>query len=140
VPFPLEQSLPDATSLTPKTLLALLLNAILSSTWISHELAAKSIAYLIKADYHDIQVLKKASSEEKTVVLTKGGYTRYREKAAIMLDELVDLILEKKEKEFMWTWSSDGELPYRNTVYRHWWHTIFVMVIEWDWYFTAPSR
>ena len=44
---------------------------------------------------------KKASWEKKTVVLTKGGYTRYREKTTIMLDELPDLILEKKEKEFM---------------------------------------
>jgi hypothetical protein len=42
-----------------------------------------------------IQVLKKASWEEKTVVLTKGGYTRYREKTATALDELADLILEK---------------------------------------------
>jgi hypothetical protein len=76
--FPIEQSLPDATSPTPKTILALLLNAILSSTRISHELAAKSVACLIDADYHDIQVFKKASWEKKTVVLTKGGYTRYR--------------------------------------------------------------
>jgi hypothetical protein len=29
------------------------------------------------------------------VVLTKGGYTRYREKTATMLGELADLILEK---------------------------------------------
>lgn len=78
-----------------------LLNAIISSTRISHELAAKSVAYLIEADYHDIQVLKKASWEEKTVVLTNGAYTRYREKTATMLDELADLILEKEEKEFM---------------------------------------
>jgi hypothetical protein len=44
---------------------------------------------------------KRPAGRRKTVVLTKGGYTRYREKTAIMLDELVDLILEKKEKEFM---------------------------------------
>lgn len=93
--LPLQQSLPGTTSPTPKTLLALLLNAILSSTRISHELAAKSVACLIEADYHDIHVLKKASWEEKTVVLTKGGYTRYREKTATALDELADLILEK---------------------------------------------
>jgi len=99
--FPLEQPLPDAISPTLKTLFALLLNAILSSTRISHELSAKSVACLIEADYHDIKVLKKASQEKKTVVLTKGGYTRHREKTATMLDELANLILEKEEKEFM---------------------------------------
>jgi hypothetical protein len=93
--LPLEQSLPDTTSPNPKTILALLLNAILSSARISHALAAKSVACLIEADYHDIQVLKKASWEEKTAVLTKGGYTRYREKTATMLDGLADLVLEK---------------------------------------------
>lgn len=93
--LPLQQHLADVTSATPETLLALLLNAILSSARISHELAAKSVACFIEAGYHDVQVLKKASWDEKTAVLTKGGYTRYREKTATMLGELADLLLDK---------------------------------------------
>jgi hypothetical protein len=37
---------------------------------------------------------------------------------------LTTVRLEKKEKEFMWTWSGEGELPYR------WQHTMFVMMVK----------
>ena len=45
-----------------------------------------------------MNVLKKSSWEERTQVLTEGGYTRYREKTATALGELADLILEKYGK------------------------------------------
>ncbi|RYP37916.1 hypothetical protein DL767_002788 [Monosporascus sp. MG133] len=80
---------------TPDTILALLLNAMLSSTRISHALAAKTVATVIKAGYHKLGVLKKSTWEERTQVLTEGGYTHYREKTATMMGELAELIEDK---------------------------------------------
>ncbi|KAI1640875.1 hypothetical protein F4809DRAFT_589056 [Biscogniauxia mediterranea] len=80
---------------TPDTVLALLLNALLSSTRISHALAAKTIAVLIQAGYHKLDVLEKSTWEERTEVLTEGGYTRYREKTATMMGDLTELIKHK---------------------------------------------
>jgi len=90
-----DTGLEDPMSPKPETILALLLNAMFSSARISHELAAKTIATAIKADYHKIDTLRKSSWDERTQVLTDGGYTRYREKTATALGELVELIDEK---------------------------------------------
>jgi len=80
---------------TPETIFALVLNAMLTSARISHELAYKSVKCLIEAGYHDVHTLKKSSWEERTEVLTKGGYTRYREKTATALGELADVVLNE---------------------------------------------
>jgi hypothetical protein len=50
---------------------------------------------LIDAKYYDIDTLKNSSWQERTEVLTKGGYTHYCEKTATMLGELADLVLDK---------------------------------------------
>lgn len=77
--LPLSQTdLSDPDKPTPDTVLALLLNAILSSSRISHALAAKTVDLVIKVGYHKLDVLKKSSWEERTEVLTEGGYTHYR--------------------------------------------------------------
>ena len=83
------------TEATPETILALVLNAMLTSARISHELAYKSVKCLIEAGYHDVHTLKKSSWEERTENLTKGGYTRYREKTATALGELADFVLDE---------------------------------------------
>ena len=80
----------------PETLLALLYLAMLSSARISHELAYKSLQCLNAANYQDIGTLKKSTWQERTEVLTKGGYTRYREKTATALGNLAYFI----EKEY----------------------------------------
>ena len=101
--IPLQQTqLPDPLRPHPETILAHVFNAMLTSTRISHELAAKSIACLIEAGYYDITTLKNSSWQERTEVLTKGGYTHYREKTATMLGELADLILDKYGKTKIW--------------------------------------
>ncbi|KAI1506772.1 hypothetical protein F5X99DRAFT_404133 [Biscogniauxia marginata] len=46
---------------TSDTILALLLDAMPSSTRISHQLAAKTVAAMIKAGYHNISVLKEST-------------------------------------------------------------------------------
>ena len=81
---------------TPETVLSLLYLAMLTSARISHELAYRSVQCLIEAGYHQIETLKKSTWQERTEVLTKGGYTRYREKTATALGELAEFI----EKEY----------------------------------------
>ena len=80
---------------TAETLLAHLFNAMLTSARISHQLASKSVKCMIEAGYHDIQRLESSSWEERTEVLTKGGYTRYREKTATGLGDLVNFLTSK---------------------------------------------
>ncbi|KAI1141091.1 hypothetical protein F5Y05DRAFT_376370 [Hypoxylon sp. FL0543] len=96
--LPLSQTdLSDPDKPTPDTVLALVLNAMLSSTRISHALAAKTVALVIKAGYHKLDVLKKSTWEERTEVLTEGGYTHYRERTATMMGDLAGLIEDKYE-------------------------------------------
>ena len=77
---------------TPETILALVLHAMLTSARISHQLAYKSVKAVIDAGYHNLETLKKSTWEERTEVLTEGGYTRYREKTATALGELAEFI------------------------------------------------
>ena len=90
-----DTKLPNQNEPTPETVLSLLYLAMLTSARISHELAYRSLQCLIEAGYQDIEILKKSTWQERTEVLTKGGYTRYREKTATALGELAELI-EKK--------------------------------------------
>ncbi|GAB7340245.1 hypothetical protein MBLNU457_6709t1 [Dothideomycetes sp. NU457] len=78
-----------------KTLLALLFNAMLTSTRISHQLAYRSVNRLIDEGWADVNKLKESTWERRTEVLTEGGYTHYREKTATMLGELADLVIDK---------------------------------------------
>ena len=87
--------IPDPANPTPSNMLAHIFNAMLTSARISHDLATKSVKCLIEAGYHDLETLKKSSWEERTEVLTKGGYTRYREKTATGLGELAEFMSEK---------------------------------------------
>lgn len=79
----------------PETILALVYMAMLTSARISHELAYKSVKCLLEAGYHDLKTLQKSTWQQRTEVLTEGGYTRYREKTATALGELADLVETK---------------------------------------------
>lgn len=85
----------NPTKAEPETILAMVYLAMLTSARISHQLAYKSVQCLIEADYHKLDVLKQSTWQERTEVLTKGGYTRYREKTATALGELAELIDQK---------------------------------------------
>ena len=87
-----DTSLPKQNEPTPETVLSLLYLAMLTSARISHELAYKTVQCVIEAGYHDIGTLRKSTWQERTEVLTKGGYTRYREKTATALGELAEFI------------------------------------------------
>ncbi|KAL8724052.1 MAG: hypothetical protein Q9166_008161 [cf. Caloplaca sp. 2 TL-2023] len=83
------------SSPSPENLLTLIYYAMLTSARISHELAYKSVKCLIEAGYHDVDSLSKSTWEERTNVLTKGGYTRYREKTATALGDFAELVRTK---------------------------------------------
>ncbi|KAI4273020.1 MAG: hypothetical protein LQ337_004916 [Flavoplaca oasis] len=87
--------LPNPSSANPENVLALVFNAMLTSARISHELAFKSVKCLIEAGYQDIKTLTGSTWEERTDVLTRGGYTRYREKTSTALGDLAQLVVEK---------------------------------------------
>lgn len=108
-----ETKLADPSRPLPDTLLALVFNAMLTSARISHELAARSVSCLIDAGYQDIHTLKNSSWQERTEVLTKGGYTHYREKTATSLGELADLVLDKYGKSHVVPLAHRMESPQR---------------------------
>ncbi|KAJ9131031.1 hypothetical protein NKR23_g11913 [Pleurostoma richardsiae] len=72
-----------------------ILNALLSSTRISHDIAMRTLGCLIDENYHDLAVLHQSTWEQRTEVLTKGGYVRYREKTATFLGDLAILVENK---------------------------------------------
>jgi hypothetical protein len=83
---------------TPETLLAIVLDAMLSSTRISHGLAQQALNAAIDAGYHDITKLSKSTWDERVNVMAKGGYNRYREQTATRLGHLANLIVSKYGK------------------------------------------
>ncbi|KAJ9620518.1 hypothetical protein H2203_007724 [Taxawa tesnikishii (nom. ined.)] len=94
--FPLsDTALKDAKSPTAETVLAHVFNAMLTSARISHNLAIKSVHLLLEAGYADLSKLEASSWEERTEVLTKGGYTHYRERTATQLGDLAKFVREK---------------------------------------------
>lgn len=90
-----DSTLEKPTESTPETILAFVYFAMLTSARISHVLAYESVKCLIEAGYDNIETLKNSTWQERTEVLTKGGYTRYREKTATALGELAQLVEEK---------------------------------------------
>ena len=80
---------------TPDTVLAMVIDAMVKSRPISHNLSQKTINRLIEAGYHDIDTLSNSTWEERTDVLRQGGYSRYREQCATNLGELGSLVVTK---------------------------------------------
>lgn len=71
------------------------MNAMISSTRISHNIAEETVKCLIEENYHHIDVLEESTWEKRTQVLTKGGYTHYREKTATALGDMATLLRDK---------------------------------------------
>ncbi|KAJ5098310.1 hypothetical protein N7532_005311 [Penicillium argentinense] len=87
VPWPLKAS--------PEVILAMVLDAMIKSRPISHDLSQRTINHLIEVGYHDIDKLHASTWEERTVVLREGGYNRYREQAATNLGNLADFVVKE---------------------------------------------
>lgn len=77
------------------TVLAMVIDAMLKSRPISHDLSQQAINKIIEAGYHDIDKLAESSWEERTAVLRDGGYNRYREQGAKNLGDLAHFVDEK---------------------------------------------
>ncbi|GFF38055.1 hypothetical protein IFM58399_05103 [Aspergillus lentulus] len=77
---------------SPETVLAMVLDAMLKSRPISHDLSQRAVDKLIDEGYHDIRRLGESSWEERTKVLQDGGYNRYREQGATNLGDLADFV------------------------------------------------
>lgn len=84
-----------ALSGSPDTILAMLMDAMLKSKPMSHELTDRTLKKLVEVGYHDIQKLGNASWEERAMVLKDGGYNRYREQGSTNLGRLVEFVNEK---------------------------------------------
>ncbi|KAL4985984.1 hypothetical protein BDW68DRAFT_164269 [Aspergillus falconensis] len=94
---PLEGTAIEEKALTgsPDTILAMLIDAMLKSKPMSHELTDRTLKKLVEVGYHDIQKLGDASWEERAMVLKDGGYNRYREQGSTNLGKLVEFLNEK---------------------------------------------
>ncbi|KAL1863278.1 hypothetical protein Plec18170_000111 [Paecilomyces lecythidis] len=77
---------------TPETILAMVLDAMLKSTRISHLLAQKAVNTVIAAGYHDIKKLSQTTWDDRVEVLAKGGYNRYREQTSTNLGALIEFV------------------------------------------------
>ncbi|OGM40171.1 D-amino-acid oxidase [Aspergillus bombycis] len=80
---------------SPETLLAMVIDAMLKSRPISHDLTQRTVTKVIDAGYHDIRKLGHSTWEERTTILKDGGYSRYREQGATNLGELAELVESK---------------------------------------------
>lgn len=78
-----------------KVVMAHILNALLSSTRISHNIAIHTLECLLDAGYNDIDVLRHTSWAARVNLLDSGGYVRYDEKTARYLGELRKLLTHK---------------------------------------------
>jgi hypothetical protein len=78
-----------------KVVMAHILNALLSSTRISHNIAMATLKCVLSANYHDLDALHRSTWQRRTEVLTEGGYVHYREKTATYLGDLADLMKQK---------------------------------------------
>ncbi|KAJ5803071.1 uncharacterized protein N7503_005521 [Penicillium pulvis] len=80
---------------SPDTLLAMVLDVIVKSRPISHNLTQKTINHLLDEGYHHIDILATTTWEERTKVLAEGGYNRYREQCATYLGSLSDIVVNQ---------------------------------------------
>ncbi|OJJ50871.1 hypothetical protein ASPZODRAFT_55175 [Penicilliopsis zonata CBS 506.65] len=88
-------SIQEPLQSTPETILAFVLDALLKSRPISHDLAQRAANQLIEEGYHDINVLAGSTWQERTKALQAGGYNRYREQGATNLGDLATLVNDK---------------------------------------------
>lgn len=94
--LPLEDiGVSDPLQACPETILAMVIDAMLKSTRISHILAQKAVKNLIDAGYNDIKKLSESTWDDRVELLAEAGYNRYREHAANNLGALIEFVNEK---------------------------------------------
>jgi len=96
---------------SPEILLAMVIDSMLKSTRISHNLAQQASVKVFEASYYDIKVLSNTSWDDRVKVLSEGGYNRYREAAANKLGDLATLINEKYDGDLNNLRKKNGDNP-----------------------------
>ncbi|KAJ5697776.1 hypothetical protein N7488_011460 [Penicillium malachiteum] len=82
----------DHLDAAPDTVLAMVLDVMVKSRPISHDLSRRALAHMIEEGYHHIDILSSTTWEERTNVLREGGYNRYREQCATNLGTLANMV------------------------------------------------
>ncbi|KAJ5740185.1 hypothetical protein N7493_000057 [Penicillium malachiteum] len=82
----------DYLDAAPDTVLAMVLDVMVKSRPISHDLSRRALAHMIEEGYHHIDILSSTTWEERTKVLSEGGYNRYREQCATNLGTLANTV------------------------------------------------
>lgn len=77
----------------PETILAMVIDALLKSTRISHDLAQRAVKTVIEAGYHDVGKLSESTWDKRVDVLARAGYNRYREQNATRLGDLAEWVI-----------------------------------------------
>ncbi|KAJ5654138.1 hypothetical protein N7490_001141 [Penicillium lividum] len=80
---------------SPDTVLAMVLDSMVKTGPISHNLTPKTVKHLLDEGYHHIDILATTTWEERTNVLREGGYNRYREQCATYMGSLSDIVSNK---------------------------------------------
>lgn len=80
---------------TASTILAHVIDALLKSTRISHNIANETMKVLVEEGYQDVKVLQATSWEERREVLERGGYSHYKEKTSTQLGDLAEWVINK---------------------------------------------
>lgn len=90
----------ERLSSSPEILLAMVMDAMIKSHPISHDLSQRAINHLIEVGYHDIEKLSNSSWEERAMVLKDGGYNRYREQGATNLGALAEFVIDNYGRSY----------------------------------------
>ena len=80
---------------TPDTILAMVIDALVKSRPVSHQLAQSTVAGLVVDRYHNIDKLSATTWEERSDLLRQVGYNRYREQCATNLGGISEFVIEK---------------------------------------------
>ena len=78
----------------PSPLFCLLISALLFSTRISHNIAAKSARVLFERGWTTPERMAATTWEQRVQALDKGGYVRYDERTSTMLGETARMLID----------------------------------------------
>ncbi|KAH8800496.1 hypothetical protein F5884DRAFT_863211 [Xylogone sp. PMI_703] len=98
LPIP-NTNLPTPKKPTSETILAHILNALLSSARISHTIAKRALQVLMEHGYHNFKILSASTWKERVAVLDEGGYARYDFSTATKLGKLATLLKNKYDSD-----------------------------------------
>lgn len=81
----------------------------------------ETVNELLASNYHDLGVLETSTWQERTQILTEGGYAHYREKTATAMGELAEHLREKYEGDAsrLVQVEAEGKEDAKNKIMKH---------------------